>query len=159
MCQLRAAQLAWTVSCDKYYCCLHLAAGCLNRYNTSTRHWGLICASPYEPSVWVCVIVCVKQPPHHDSVRYIYIYTHGQQLRSSTAWCYWEGKGPWWGAISLHWNNTQANYSLNLTTGYKSLITQSFQPEWQSSNKASSHTSRQLMNNNEEQDTIRVTES
>lgn len=40
-----------------------------------------------------------------------------------------------------------------------SLITESLQPEWQSSNKASSHTERQLMNNNEEQDTIRVTES
>lgn len=28
-------------------------------------------------------------------------------------------KGPWWETISVHWNNTQENYSLNLTTGLR----------------------------------------
>lgn len=41
------------------------------------------------------------------------------QRDSSPAWRYWDEKCPWWEAISVHWNNTQENYSLNLTTGLR----------------------------------------
>lgn len=82
-----------------------------------TRHLDLscVCLTLYKSCVcvFVCLIMCVKQPPHHDSARYMHMPSSG-----SPAWHYWEGKGPWWEAISVHWNNTQANYSLNLTTGY-----------------------------------------
>lgn len=104
-----------------------------------------------------CLIMCVKQPPHHDSAWYTHVPSSA--AASQPAGALLAGKRPMmrhhFTPLKLH----SGKLLFELDYGLKSLITESLQPEWQSSNKESSHMSRQLMNNNEGQDTIRVTES
>lgn len=49
----------------------------------------------------------------------VYMHACARKRHSLPAWRYWAKKWRWWETISVHWNNTQENYSLNLTTGLR----------------------------------------
>lgn len=84
-------------------------AGCWHRYDTSTKHlcWYVsLCA----PCVCVCRCVC-------NHVFHLVVILWARQLAVPAL--LGREKAERWETISVHWNNTQENYSLNLTTGLR----------------------------------------